>query len=73
MIDIVLCASGSDEVRIVHDLAVDRDRSARVVRRCADLAETLAVTAAGIGDVVLIDVTVRGLGYKFEPVVAAMD
>jgi len=62
MIDIVLCASGSDEVRIVHDLAVDRDRPARVVRRCADLAETLAVTAAGIGDVVLIDVTVKGLG-----------
>lgn len=62
MIDIVLCASGSDEVRIVHDLAVDRNRDARVVRRCADLAETLAVTAAGIGDVVLIDVSVRGLG-----------
>ena len=62
MIDIVLCASGSDEVRIVHDLAVDRSRTARVVRRCADLAETLAVTAAGIGDVVLIDVSVRGLG-----------
>lgn len=62
MIDIVLCASGSDEVRIVHDLAVDRDRTARVVRRCADLAETLAVTAAGIGDVVLLDVSVRGLG-----------
>lgn len=62
MIDIVLCASGSDEVRIVHDLAVDRSRTARVVRRCADLAETLAVVAAGIGDVVLIDVSVRGLG-----------
>jgi MinD-like ATPase involved in chromosome partitioning or flagellar assembly len=62
VIDIVLCASGSDEVRIVHDLATDRNRAARVVRRCADLAETLAVTAAGIGDVVLIDVTVRGLG-----------
>lgn len=62
MIDIVLCASGSDEVRIVHDLATERHPSARVVRRCADLAETLAVTAAGIGDVVLIDVTVRGLG-----------
>lgn len=62
MIDIVLCASGSDEVRIVHDLAVDRSRTARVVRRCADLAETLAVTAAGIGDVVLVDVSVRGLG-----------
>ena len=62
MIDIVLCASGSDEVRIVHDLAVDRTRTARVVRRCADLAETLAVVAAGIGDVVLIDVSVRGLG-----------
>ncbi len=34
----------------------------RVVRRCADLAETLAVVAAGIGDVVLIDLGVRGLG-----------
>ena len=33
-----------------------------MVRRCADLAETLAVVAAGIGDVVLIDVSVRGLG-----------
>ncbi|WP_262424061.1 P-loop NTPase [Brachybacterium sp. Z12] len=62
MIDIVLCASGRDEVRIVHDLAVDRSRTARVVRRCADLAETLAVVAAGVGDVVLIDVSVRGLG-----------
>jgi MinD-like ATPase involved in chromosome partitioning or flagellar assembly len=62
VIDIVLCASGSDEVRIVHDLSLDRSRTARVVRRCADLAETLAVTAAGIGDVVLIDVAVRGLG-----------
>ena len=62
MIDIVLCASGSDEVRIVHDLAMERNGAARVVRRCADLAETLAVTAAGIGDVVLIDMTVRGLG-----------
>lgn len=64
MIDVVLCASGSDEVRIVHDLAVDRERTARVVRRCADLAETLAVVAAGIGDVVLLDVSVRGLGRE---------
>ncbi|APX32425.1 pilus assembly protein CpaE [Brachybacterium sp. P6-10-X1] len=70
MIDIVLCASGSDEVRIVHDLAQDRSRRARVVRRCADLAETLAVTAAGIGDVVLIDVSVRGLGR--EPLATMM-
>lgn len=70
MIDIVLCASGSDEVRIVHDLAQDRSRTARVVRRCADLAETLAVTAAGIGDVVLIDVSVRGLGR--EPLATMM-
>nr|WP_245354786.1 P-loop NTPase [Brachybacterium sacelli] len=59
-----MCASGADEVRIVHDLAQDRSRTARVVRRCADLAETLAVTAAGIGDVVLIDVSVRGLGRE---------
>lgn len=62
MIDIVLCASGADEVRIVHDLATERSHPARVVRRCADLAETLAVVAAGIGDVVLLDLTVRGLG-----------
>ena len=61
MIDIVLCASCSEEVRIVHDLAMDRTRPARVVRRCADLTETLAVVAAGIGDVVLIDLSVRGL------------
>lgn len=62
MIDVVLCASGSDEVRIVHDLAHQPAADARVVRRCADLAETLAVAAAGIGDVVLIDLAVRGLG-----------
>jgi MinD-like ATPase involved in chromosome partitioning or flagellar assembly len=61
VIDIVLCASGSEEVRIVHDLAMDRSRPARVVRRCADLTETLAVVSAGIGDVVLIDLSVRGL------------
>lgn len=70
MIDVVLCASGSDEVRIVHDLAIDKTRTARVVRRCADLAETLAVTAAGIGDVVLIDLTVRGIGR--DPLAALM-
>lgn len=64
MIDVVLCASGSDEVRIVHDLAQEKSREIRVVRRCADLAETLAVTAAGIGDVVLIDLSVRGLGRE---------
>lgn len=69
MIDIVLCASGGDEVRIVHDLATDHESSVRVVRRCADLAETLAVSAAGLGDVVLIDLTVRGLG---RDVLAAM-
>ncbi|GAA1302835.1 MAG: AAA family ATPase [Brachybacterium tyrofermentans] len=62
MIDVVLCASGSDEVRIVHDLAQEKSGTARVVRRCADLAETMAVVAAGVGDVVLIDVSVRGLG-----------
>lgn len=60
MIDLVLCASGRDEVRLVHDLAHARSEI-RVVRRCADLAETLAVVAAGIGDAVLLDVAVRGL------------
>lgn len=64
MIDVVLCASGSDEVRIVHGLAHDKTHPIRVVRRCADLAETLAVTAAGIGDIVLIDLSVRGLGRE---------
>lgn len=61
MIDLVLCASGSDEVRIVHAIASDHASEVRVVRRCADLAETLAVVAAGIGDAVLIDIDVRGL------------
>lgn len=61
MIDIVLCASGSDEVRIVHGVATGHAASMRVVRRCADLAEVLAAAAAGIGDVVLIDLAVRGL------------
>lgn len=61
MIDVVLCASGSDEVRIVHDLARGIGGRARVVRRCADLAETRAVVSAGIGDAVIIDLTVRGL------------
>lgn len=61
MIDVVLCASGRDEVRIVHDLARSGDREIRVVRRCADLAETLAAVGAGTGDVVLLDLDVRGL------------
>lgn len=61
MIDVVLCASGSDEVRIVHGIAHDHAGDLRVVRRCADLAETLAVATAGVGDVVLIDLEVRGL------------
>lgn len=61
MIDIVLCASGRDEVRIVHDVARGSSGRARIVRRCADLAETAAVVAAGIGDVVVIDLAVRGL------------
>ena len=60
MIDLVLCASGSDEVRIVHGLA-QHTADIRVVRRCADLAETRAVVTAGIGDAVLIDLSVRGL------------
>jgi Mrp family chromosome partitioning ATPase len=61
MIDILLCASGVDEVRITHDVARAGTTRARVVRRCADLAETAAAAAAGIGDVVLIDLDVRGL------------
>jgi len=61
VIDVVLCASGSDEVRIVHGIAQEHARDLRVVRRCADLAETLGVVTAGLGDVVLIDLAVRGL------------
>lgn len=62
MIDVVLCASGRDEVRIVHDLAQMSPATVRIVRRCADLAETLAVVAAGGADAVVIDLDVRGLG-----------
>lgn len=64
MIDVVLCASGRDEVRIVHDLARSGDREIRVVRRCADLVETLAVVGAGTGDIVLLDLDVRGLSRE---------
>lgn len=63
MIDLVLCASGRDEVRIVHDLA-QAGGGARVVRRCADLAETLAAAAAGVADAVVLDLTVRGLNRE---------
>lgn len=61
MIDVVLCASGSDEVRIVHGMAHEHEQEVRIVRRAADLAETLAVARAGIVDAVLIDLDVRGL------------
>ncbi len=64
MIEVVLCASGRDEVRIVHDLAHYPGGGVRVVRRCADLAETLAVASSGIGDVVLVDLDLRGLGRE---------
>ena len=61
MIDIVLCASGADEVRLVHDLSTEHRQECRVVRRCADLAETLGAAAAGVGDAVVIDLATRGL------------
>src|SRR5699024_7905777 len=64
MIDLVLCASGSDEVPLVRGHARPQDRPIRSGRPCADLTETLAVTAAGIGDVVLIDLAVRGVGRE---------
>lgn len=61
MIDVVLCVSGAQEVRIVHDLARQWAQDVRVVRRCADLTEARAVVAAGIGDVLLVDMGARGL------------
>lgn len=61
MIDVALCASGSDEVRIVHGIAHEHADEVRIVRRAADLAETLAVARAGIVDAVLLDLEVRGL------------
>lgn len=61
MIDVVLCASGADEVQLVSLISAELSQQVRVVRRCADLAEALGVTESGIGDVVIVDVDVNGL------------
>ncbi|MCS6711000.1 pilus assembly protein CpaE [Brachybacterium sp. EF45031] len=65
MIDVILCASGADEVRIAHDAARERAAGLRIVRRAADLAEALAAARAGAGQAVLIDLGVRGLDREF--------
>lgn len=61
MIDVVLCASGADEVRLVHGIAREHADRLRVVRRCADIAEAIGAVGAGIGDVVVVDLAARGL------------
>ncbi len=61
MIDVVLCASGADEVRLVSLMSAELSQQLRVVRRCADLAEALGATDSGIGDVVIVDIDVPGL------------
>ncbi|MBV7412387.1 pilus assembly protein CpaE [Dermabacteraceae bacterium TAE3-ERU27] len=61
MIALLICVSGSDEVRIVHDLATRYSDRVSVTRRCADLAETIACAHAGPVDAVLLDLETRGL------------
>ncbi|MGQ4536998.1 AAA family ATPase [Dermabacteraceae bacterium P7074] len=61
MISLLICVSGSDEVRIVHDLATRYADRVSVTRRCADLAETIACAHAGPVDAVLLDLETRGL------------
>lgn len=58
---VLLAVSGPDEVRIVHGLAQLAEGDLQVVRRCADLAEVLAAAAAGIADLALVDLELRGL------------
>ncbi|CAM3964923.1 AAA family ATPase [Helcobacillus massiliensis] len=61
MIDLVLLASGADELRIVHAFATELPDRVRVVRRCAELTEALAAVSAGVADAVLVDCDVDGL------------
>ena len=61
MIDVVLCASGAEEMQVVSVIASDLHDTVRVVRRCADLAEALGVIHSGVGDALIIDVDVHGL------------
>lgn len=56
MIDVVLLASGADEVRLVHAFATELPDRVKVVRRCADYAEALSAVRSGIGDAIIIDI-----------------
>lgn len=61
MIDVVLCASGADEVRLVGAMSTDLAQQVRVVRRCVDVPELLGAATSGLGDVVIVDVDLDGL------------
>lgn len=64
MIDVLVCASGSDEVQLVSTIAQSLTAKARVLRRCVDLTELLAATRAELGDVLLVDVDLEGLSRE---------
>ena len=64
MIDVLVCASGADEVQLVSTIAQRLASRARVLRRCVDLTELLALTRAELGDVLLLDVDVEGLSRE---------
>ncbi len=64
MIDVLVCASGADEVQLVSTIAQRLAARARVLRRCVDLTELLALTRAELGDVLLLDVDVEGLSRE---------
>ena len=64
MIDILVCASGADEVQLVSTIAQRLSTRCRVLRRCVDLTELLALTRAELGDVLLLDVDVAGLSRE---------
>lgn len=57
---LVLAVRGPDESRLATELAAP-GTGARVVRRCADLGELLAVTGAGLGDAVVVSADQEGL------------
>ncbi|MCT2149506.1 pilus assembly protein CpaE [Dermabacter vaginalis] len=64
MIDVLVCASGADEVQLVSTIAQRLASHARVLRRCVDLTELLALTRTELGDVLLLDVDVEGLSRE---------
>lgn len=60
MINLVLCASGADEVELVSLISANLGDQIKISRRCVDIAELLAATSTGLADVAVVDVDTPG-------------